>query len=165
MNEPTGRMESQEGGRQFGAALLAGLIVALIMATGAYFLLRGSGSNGPANLAPLPMGSDEQSYAPQILFTDIEMGRAANFLKQEVTSIAGIVRNNGRRNIAEMEVTLEFHDISQKVVLREKQRLYGGRETPLAPGGLRAFQFSFEDIPDTWNQAPPAFIVTGLRLQ
>lgn len=167
MNEPTGtgQISNPEGSRQFGAALLAGLLVALIVAAGAYFLMRGSNSSGPGNLASLPMGSDEQVYAQQIHFTDLEMGRAANFLKQEVTSIAGIVRNDGARNIAEMELTLEFYDISQKVILRQKVRLYGAKETPLAPGGMRAFQYSFEDIPSTWNQGPPGFNITGLRLQ
>jgi hypothetical protein len=167
MNEPTGtgQISNPEGDRQFGAALLAGLLVALIVAGSAYFLMRGSSSGGPGNLAVLPMGPDEQAYASQIHFTNLEMGRAANFLKQEITTIAGVVRNDGPRNIVEMEVTLEFYDLSSKVVLRQKLRFYGVKEDPLAPNGKRGFQYSFEDIPNTWNQGAPGFNITGLHLQ
>jgi len=167
MNEPTGtgQISNPEGDRQFGAALLAGLLVALIVAGGAYFLMRGSSTGGSGNLAPLPMGDDEQAYGLQVHFTDLEMGRAANFLKQEVTTIAGVVRNDGQRTVGEMEVTLQFYDITQKVILTEKLRFFGSKETALPPGGKRAFQYSFEDIPATWNQSSPGFSITGLRLQ
>jgi len=50
-------------------------------------------------------------------------------------------------------------------VLREARRLYGSAETPLAAGTMREFQFSFENIPPDWNQAPPVFVITGLKLQ
>jgi hypothetical protein len=111
------------------------------------------------------MGDAELAYAPQIKIGNVELSRAANFLKQEVTSIAGIISNSGQRNILELEVTLEFHDVSQKPVLREARRLYGPAETPLLAGTMREFQFSFENIPPDWNQAPPVFVITGLKLQ
>ncbi|MFZ0820210.1 MAG: DUF2393 family protein [Candidatus Acidiferrales bacterium] len=162
---PIGARDERAPGRQFRFALLAGLAVVLVVMSAAYFLLRGSGTSGGGKLAPLPMGDPELAYAPQIKIGNVEMSRAANFLKQEVTSIGGIITNSGQRNIVELEVTLEFHDVSQKTVLREARRLYGPTETPLAAGTMREFQFSFENIPPDWNQAPPVFVITGLKLQ
>ncbi len=162
---PMGARDEREPGRQFRFALLAGLGVVLLVAAAAYFLLRMTGSSGAGKPVPLPMGEAEQAYTPQIKIGNVEMSRAANFLKQEVTSIGGIITNTGPRSIAEMEVTLEFHDVSQKVVLREARRLYGPKEAPLAPGEMREFLFAFESIPPDWNQAPPVFVITGLNLK
>ncbi|HEV3220857.1 MAG TPA: hypothetical protein VGZ48_13890 [Candidatus Acidoferrales bacterium] len=162
---PMGAREEPGPGRQFRFALLAGFLVVVVLAAAAYFLLRGSGSNGFGPPAPLPMGDAELAYAPQIKISNVELSRAANFLKQEVTSIGGNVTNTGQRGIAEMEVTLEFHDVSQKVVLREARRLYGPKEIPLGPGETREFLFAFESVPPDWNQAPPVFVITGLKLQ
>ena len=162
---PMGAKDEREPGRQFRFALLAGLAVVAVVMTAAYFLLRGAGSNGAGKPTPLPMGDAELAYAPQIKISNVELSRAANFLKQEVTSIGGTITNSGPRSIVELEVTLEFHDVSQKVVLREARRLYGGSEAPLAPGATREFQFAFENIPPDWNQASPVFVITGIKLQ
>jgi hypothetical protein len=162
---PMGDREGREPGRQFRFALLAGLAVLLVVVAAAYFLLRLTGSSGTDKAAPLPMGNEELAYAPQIKIGNVELSRAANFLKQEVTSIGGMVTNSGTKSLGEMEVTLEFHDVSQKVVLREARRLYGAKETPLGPGQTREFLFAFESIPPDWNQAPPVFVITGLKLQ
>jgi len=163
--EPMREEKREEPNRQFGYALLAGLGVALAIGTAAYFLLRGASPSGAGQQVPLPMGSEEQSYARQIGFSDVAGSRAANFLKQEVTYIGGIVTNGGTRSVAEMEVTLEFHDVTQKVILREARRLYGPKETPLGPGEKREFEFAFESMPPDWNQAPPGFVITGLLLK
>jgi hypothetical protein len=162
---PMNSREDADPGHQFRFALLAGLLVVVVLGGVAYLVLRGSGSGGSGNPVPLPMGDAELTYAPQVKISDVEMSRAANFLKQEVTSIGGNITNSGDRSISEMEVTLEFHDVSQKVVLREARRVFGAKETPLAPHQTREFLFAFESIPPDWNQAPPAFVITGLKLQ
>ncbi len=162
---PMGAKDEREPGRQFRFALLAGLVVMIVVMGAAYFLLRASGSEGGGKPAPLPMGDAELAYAPQIKVGNIEMSRAANFLKQEVTQINGVIMNSGQRSIVEMEITLEFHDVSQKVILREARRMLGLKEAPLGPGMSSTFDFAFEDIPPDWNQAPPAFVITGLKLQ
>ncbi len=157
--------EEAAPGRQFRFALLAGLLIVVVLGGVGYLLLRGLGSTGTGTPVPLPMGDTELAYAPQIKISNVEMSRAANFLKQEVTSIGGTITNGGPRSIAEMEVTLEFHDVSQKVVLREARRVFGPNETPLGPHETRDFLFAFESIPPEWNQAPPVFVITGLKLQ
>jgi hypothetical protein len=159
------RLGQREGGRQFGVALLAGLIVVLIIAGGAYFWIEKTSDKPAAQAPPLPMGTAEQAYAPQITFGSFDLSRTTNFLNQQVTNIAGAVTNGGQRTVLEMEVSMEFRDIGQNVILREKQRMFGSKEKPLQSLEKRAFQLNFENIPDGWNQVPPAFSITGLRLQ
>jgi hypothetical protein len=154
-----------EGGRQFGVALLAGLIVVLILAGSAYFWIQKTSTKPAAEAPPLPMGAAEQAYAPQIEFGNFDLSRASNFLNQQVTYVNGVVSNRGQRDVAEIEVTLEFRDIAQNVILREKQRMLGANQKPLQSLGKRSFQLNFENIPDGWNQVPPTFTITGLRLQ
>jgi hypothetical protein len=155
----------RETGRQFGFALLAGLIIVLIIAGGAYFWVEKTADKPLAQAPPLPMGAAEQAYAPQIQFGSFDLSRTTNFLNQQVTNIAGVVSNGGQQAILEMEVSMEFRDIGQNVILREKQRMFGSKEKPLQSLEKRAFQLNFENIPDGWNQVPPAFTITGLRLQ
>jgi hypothetical protein len=114
---------------------------------------------------PLVMGPAEQAYVPSIQFLEPKVGRAANFLNQEVTFVFGTVLNNGSRNVKQIEVTLEFHDVFQQVVLRDKQRLFGPNAVPLAPQDKRDFQLGYETMPAQWNQAYPTVHITGLDLE
>ena len=159
------QLGQREGGRQFGVALIAGLVVVLILAVSAYFWIQKTSTKPVAEAPPLPMGDAEKAYAPQIEFGSFDLSRASNFLNQQVTYVNGVVSNRGPRDVVEMEVTLEFRDIGQNVILRDKQRMFGRKERPLRSLEKRAFQLNFENIPDGWNQVPPAFIITGLRLQ
>jgi hypothetical protein len=111
------------------------------------------------------MGPAEQAYVPSIQFLEPKVGRAANFLNQEVTFVFGTVLNNGSRNVKQIEVTLEFHDVFQQVVLRDKQRLFGPNAVPLGPQDKRDFQIGDETMPAQWNQAYPTVHITGLDLQ
>jgi hypothetical protein len=163
--QETPQLGQKETGHQFGFALLAGLIIVLIIAGGAYFWIEKTGDKPAVAAAPLPMGAAEQAYASQIDFGSFELSRTTNFLNQQVTIVAGVVSNKGPRNVLEMEVSLEFHDLSQNVILRAKQRMFGSKESPLQSLDKRAFQLNFETIPDGWNQVPPTFSITGLRLQ
>src|SRR5579864_3583891 len=159
------QLGQRETGHQFGYALLAGLIIVLIIAGVGYFWIEKTSDKPLAVAAPLPMGATEQAYAAQIDFGSFDLSRTTNFLNQQVTIVAGVVSNRGERTVLEMEVSLEFRDIAQNVILREKQRMFGSRERPLQSLEKRAFQLNFETIPDGWNQVPPTFTITGLRLQ
>lgn len=158
------RLGQPETGHQFGYALIAGLIVVLILSVAGYFWVEKTATKPIAQAPPLPMGAAEQAYAPQIDFGSFELSRTTNFLNQQVTIVAGVVSNNGPRTVLEMEVSMEFHDLSQNVILREKQRMFGSKEKPLQSLEKRPFQLNFETIPDGWNQVPPTFTITGLRL-
>ena len=146
-------------------AFLAGLVVMGLLVGGVFLLTRGSKSSGPVVEKPLPLGAVEQTYANQIHFSDLKMSRAANFLNQEVTFLFGSVLNDGPRALHEIEVTIEFHDLFNQVVLRDTRRVFGARSAPLAPGRRREFQFGFEHVPQDWNQQYPSIRVTGLLFE
>ena len=145
-------------------AFLAGLVIVALLVGGAVLLSRYSSPAGPETVKPLPMGPSEQAYAPQIHFLEPKMSRAANFLNQEVTFIFGTVENGGNRRIKQIEITLEFHDPFNQVVLRDTQRLFPPNAAPLAPGQQRDFQIGYESISAQWNNVYPSIRVTGLDL-
>ena len=145
--------------------LLAGIAAALVLIGVIY--LAGRLTPAPAKVVeqPLPMGPAEQAYAQNIQFLEPKVARAANFLNQEVTFVFGTVLNNGPRAVRQIEITLEFHDVFNQVVLRDKLRLFSPTAVPLAPNDRRDFQLSYETLPAQWNQAYPTIRITGLQLQ
>src|SRR6266849_7737296 len=147
------------------AAFGAGLVIVTLLIGAAVLLSRYSAPGGPEALKPLPMGPEEQAYAPQIHFLEPKMSRAANFLNQEVTFVFGTLENGGQRQVRQIEVTLEFHDVFNQVVLRDKQRLFLPNAVPLGPGERRDFQLGYEHLPAQWNQAYPTSRITGLDLK
>ncbi|MGH9679024.1 MAG: hypothetical protein ACRD4Y_03670, partial [Candidatus Acidiferrales bacterium] len=100
--------------------------------------------------------------AQNIHFLEPKMGRAANFLNQEVTFIFGTLENGGNREVKQIEITLEFHDPFNQVILRDRQRLFLPNAPPLLPGQQRDFQVSYEHIPPQWNNGYPSIRITGL---
>lgn len=150
--------------RGMGAPFLIGLILVGFVVVVLIVVSRRSSSSAPAVEKPLPMGAAEQAYAPRIHFQDLQMSRAANFLNQEVTFLFGTASNEGDRSVHEIEVTIEFRDQFNQVVLRDTRRVLGARTAPLGPAQRREFQVSFEYVPDDWNRQYPSIRVTGLLL-
>lgn len=146
-------------------AFLVGIVVVSLLIGAAVLINHFSTPAGPIVEQPLPMGPGEQAYVPQIHFLDPKMSRAANFLNQEVTFVFGTLENGGQRSIRQIEVTLEFHDVFNQVVLRDKQRLFAPHAPPLLPGQQRDFQLGYEHISAQWNQTYPTIRVTGLDLK
>jgi hypothetical protein len=145
-------------------AFVIGLVIVALLVGAAVLFSRYSTPAGPEALKPLPMGPSEQAYASQVHFLEPKMSRAANFLNQEVTFIFGTMENGGNRRIKQMEITLEFHDPFNQVVLRDKQRLFSQYDSPLAAGQQRDFQVGYEHISAQWNNVYPTIRVTGLDL-
>lgn len=156
---------STEERSDFPLAFLAGVGIMLLLLAGAYFLTRPSKPPGPVVEKHLPLGDAAKSYGERIHFTDLSVGRAANFLNQEVTFVFGTVANDGPKTVRGLEVTLEFRDLLKQVVLRETRILVDQRIAPLAAGEKREFQFTFEKIPAEWNQAVPGISVRGLIVE
>ena len=159
-----GESQYQEDRRRFPIAFAAGGIVDAILLAGLIFLTRNIRPQGSAAQVKLPFGAAEQAYAERIHFLNIQMARATNFLNQEFTYVAGTVSNDGTNTIRAMEVTLEFHDFMDQVVLRETQRLVDGSTKPLDGGARRDFQVTLDHVPATWNQQYPTVRVSGLVL-
>ncbi len=143
-------------------AFLVGIVIVAVLVGGAVLWSRYSTPSDSAPEKPLPMGPTEEAYAPQIHFLEPKMSRAANFLNQEVTYVFCTVENGGDRKIQNIEITLEFHDPFNQVVLRDKQRLFLPTAPPFLPGQQRDVQIPYEHISAEWNNVFPTIRVTGL---
>jgi hypothetical protein len=137
---------------------IAGLI-------GIFWYLHVSGGPPRREGGPLAFGAGEQAYASQIVFNGLGMSRAANMLNQEVTYLSGQIANQGGRAVREIEVTIEFHDAVNQVVLREQRHVLGKLARPLASGERRDFQIAFDHVPADWNVQVPTVRISGLDLE
>jgi hypothetical protein len=158
--------QERKSGSGFPAAFAVGAVVVLLLFGGLLLLTRSNEPHKAAKAAPLPFGAEEQNYAANIHFQDVEFSQASNLLNQEFTYATGKVSNDGSRAVRALELTLEFHDQFNQVILREKQRAIELTGAPLPAGQQRDFQITVEQhIPSTWNQQYPSIRVTGLVLQ
>jgi hypothetical protein len=151
--------------RGFPAAFAMGVVIMLFVAAGLVWLTRITQSRGSAPVGKLPFGSEEQAYAQHIHFQGGQMSQATNFLNQEFTYVAGTVSNDGPRTLRALDVTFEFRDPFNQVVLRDPQRLILADGSPLKAGESRDFQVTLgAHLPVEWNRQYPAIRVTGLIL-
>ncbi len=130
----------------FNFALMVAAAAVIIMLAGFYLWPgRQSPSRGGAQQVHPPFGPEERAYAAKIAIENLALSRAENFLNQEVTTLAGDLVNTGERSL-----------------LRESRLALTSASPPLGPGERRAFDFSFEHIPPSWNRQLPIVRVTGL---
>jgi hypothetical protein len=146
-------------------AFLVGIVIVAFLVGGAVLFSRYSTPATSEDDKPLPLGPAEQAYAPQIHFLEPKMSRAANFLNQEVTYVFCSVENSGDRKIHQIEITIEFHDPFNQVILRDKQRLFLPTAQPFLPGQQRDVQIPYEHIPAQWNNVFPSIVVSGLAFK
>lgn len=157
-------MKAESESSRLPLAVLGGAGVVLLVLGGLYLLTRASSPAGPVVEQPLPFGDAESGYAQQIRFSNPQMSRAANMLNQEVTFIIGTLENSGGRTIRQIEVTVEFHDLINQLVLREAHRLLPGG-VRVGPGKRQDFQINFDHVPNDWDRRYPSLRVTGLQLE
>src|SRR5579862_3782193 len=161
--EPGAKRERENS---FPAAFAVGVVVVLIVVAGFVLLTRSTVPHKSAAESKLPFGTEEQSYAANIHLLGIEYSQSENLLNQEFTYATGKISNDGNRPIRALELTVEFHDQFNQVVLREAQRVIDVTAAPLPAGQQRDFQVTIQQhIPSTWNQQYPSIRVTGLVLQ
>lgn len=110
------------------------------------------------------MSDSEKDYAKYLRVENVAMSRAENFLHQEVTTMNAEVVNSGPQAIAALELSVEFSDEMNQVVLREARAVLGAPPAALAPGERRSFEISFDHVPPSWNMQQPAVRVTNLQL-
>ena len=158
-------LQETETKRGFGPALLVGAAIVAVILGGLIWLAQRQTSEAAKGEQALPFGPAEQAYAERIHFLDLRMSRATNFLSQEFTFLYGVVSNDGNRTIRQMEITVEFRDQLNQVVLRETTRIIGAKAEPLNGGFRRDLELTFEHIPDDWNRQYPTIRVTGLVLE
>ncbi len=108
-----------------------------------------------ADSARAALGAEQKAYLDALVFVDMHMSAAANFLGDTVTYLDGSVSNHGSKPVRRLDVELNFVDPFNQVVLRETAHPLADRATPLQPGETRAFRVTFDHMPADWNQAPP----------
>lgn len=155
--KPTEKQRSRWWFVLIGVAVVVALVVLFSLAS------RQSGRQSFGQ-AHLPFGATEQAYAANVKFEKLKMSRFANMLNQDVTYLAGEVVNQGNRTIENLQVTVEFRNQQNKVVLRTTRKVLGLEPVPIPPGGREAFRIAFDNVPSDWNVHYPNIQVTGLVL-
>lgn len=110
---------------------------------------------GPKQAAKPAPRAEEAAYLQNIQLTSGRVEAAQNFLNHTVTTVYGAVTNNGKRTVRNLEINLTFSDIEGKPIEQRTATPIGENDPPLKPGETRQFQLSFDQVPDTWNQASP----------
>ncbi len=156
-------LQQEQSTSRVPSAFLAGLLVMGVLIA-LVWLVSGkvTKQSGPA---PLAFGEAEKAYAPRIVFKNIQMSRAENFLKQEVTVVGGTIENKGNMDVVQMTFAVEFRDFEGQVVLREEVRYPDSKLPRIPASGERDFVLNFEKVPTSWSQQYPQFVITGLALE
>ena len=168
MEEPLHTTEEQpKPANHWRVTVVLGVVVVLVIAASLWFLFK---SPPPLPQATLELGvtprmnASEKDYARNLRVENIAMSRAENFLHQEVTILNAEVVNEGPRAIAALELSVEFSDEMNQVVLREARGVLGTPPAALVAGERRSFEISFDHVPPSWNMQLPAVHVTSLQL-
>jgi hypothetical protein len=159
--------EQQKPASPSRVTLVLAAIVVLVIAASLWFLFKSppAPQQGTLQLVVTPRMSDsEKDYAKNLRVENIVMSRAENFLHQEVTILNAEVVNGGPQAIVALELTVEFTDEMNQVVLREARGVLGTPPAALAPGERRPFEISFDHVPPSWNMQQPAVHVSSLQL-
>jgi hypothetical protein len=168
MEEPRHSTEEpQQPAGHLRVTLVLAAIVVFVIAASLWFLFKPAPAPQPGTvqLVVTPRMSDsEKDYAKNLRVENIAMSRAENFLHQEVTALNAEVVNAGPQAIAALELSVEFSDEMNQVVLREARGVLGTPPVALVPGERRSFEISFDHVPPSWNMQLPAVSVSSLQL-
>lgn len=160
-----GAQEKPSGG-SLVTLVIAGVVLIAIGAS-LWFLLKSPSAPAPGSMQAVVtpgMGESEQEYAKSLRVENVALSRAENFLHQEVTILNAEIVNGGGQSVLALELSAEFSDDLNQVVLREARAVLGTPPAALAPGERRAFEISFDHIPASWNRQQPTVRVASLQL-
>jgi hypothetical protein len=133
--------------------VLAGIVAFFVLAQHHAASSAGATSDRATRLAQSP---EQKAYLASLVFANLRMSAADNFLGGTVTYLDGTVTNTGSKPVRRLDVELNFVDALNQVVLREDAHPLAKRATPLQPGETQTFRVSFDHMPLEWNQAPPS---------
>lgn len=134
--------------------VLAGIVACFVLAQ---HHAAGTGSAATSDRAArLAQSPEQKAYLASLVFADLRMSAADNFLGGTVTYLDGTVTNKGSKPVRRLDVELNFVDTLNQVVLREDAHPLAKRATPLQPGETQAFRMTFDHMPMDWDQAPPS---------
>jgi hypothetical protein len=132
---------------------LAGILAFFVLAQHHAASSAGATSDRAARMT---QSAEQKAYLASLVFANLRMSAADNFLGGTVTYLDGTVTNTGSKPVRRLDVELNFVDTLNQVVLREDAHPLAKRTSPLQPGETQAFRVTFDHMPMDWNQAPPS---------
>jgi hypothetical protein len=159
-------------------AIVAGIVV--LLGAGGFLYLDRASKQTPAG--PPPPSAEARAYAKNLRFVaddgvnleNPKMESHESYLKQSTVEVTGNIMNAGDRPVSSVEVTWLFKDpgtmmpdgtLYQEVIYRERTSILNKKSGGLAPGQFRHFSISFDNIPDSWNQAMPSLVIAGIAFK
>lgn len=119
--------------------------------------------------------TENASYAPNIVFSHVEMSESTSLSGGKSTYIDGHVKNNGKETVTGINVRVLFRNDeamppqvqNAPVMLIRSREPYVDTQTvsaqPILPGDEREFRLTFENVATNWNQQLPEIQVTGVK--
>jgi len=158
---------AREARKQFPLALLAGVVIVGIVAVILIVVSKSSHTAAPIQTKPMAFGPEEQAYAPNIHYSNIQLAKSENFLNQQFMYINGTIANTGNRAVKQVAMTVDFYDdIDNKhLTMHHTETVIGPTDPPLPPHEQRKFSVTIDGYPQNWNQQMPIFHTSGLVLQ
>ncbi len=141
--------------------LVAGAMI-LVVATVGFFWNRVIQRRPP--LVPV-LTREAAAYLGSLDLSEVDMKAAENYLKQTATTITGKITNKGDRTLRLVEINCVFHDYNGPVILRERKAIVGRRTGSVPPGQTRAFELTFDNIPQGWNQQLPDLVISQILFE
>lgn len=159
-------------------AIVAGIVV--LVGLGGFLYLDKLSKQPPPG--PAPLTGDARAYVKYLKFVGADGKTAENpvmsshesYLNQSVVEITGNLLNAGDRALNSVEVSWLFHEpgavmpdgqLYQEVIWRERTFLVTRKQGGLAPGQAKPFKVSFDNIPDSWNQAMPSLVIASIEFK
>ena len=159
-------------------AIVAGIVV-LAGLGGFWYLDRASRQTPPG---PAPPTAAARAYAKYLKFVaddgvtpkNPDMESHESYLKQTVVEISGNLLNAGDRAVNSVAVNWLFYEpgavmpdgkLYQEVIWHERTFLVTKKMGGLDPGKSRPFHVSFDNIPDSWNQAMPSLVIAAIEFK
>jgi hypothetical protein len=142
--------------------VLVAAVVALAGATGAYFYYQQARDRRPDT--PI-LTAEAADYLPHLKLDDVEMKAAESYLRQTVTTISGKITNRGPRTLRLVEIHCVFRNPYGQIVLRERVSIIGRKTGPAPSGQTKTFELTFDNIPESWNQAMPDLVISQIQFE
>jgi hypothetical protein len=111
---------------------------------------------------PAPVLTPEaRAYLPNLNLSDVQPQTSESYIQKSLFEIMGKITNSGNRVVTSVRVKCVFRDYYGKELKRELATVVSARG-PLAAGATKAFRLAFDDIPDSWNQQMPDFVIAEI---
>ena len=159
-------------------AIVAGIVV--LVGLGGFWYLDRTSRQAPPGPAPLTGAARE--YVKYLKFVGADgvtqenpvMDSHESYLQQSIVEISGNLLNSGNRALNSVEVTWLFYEpgavmpdgqLYKEIIWRERTFLVTKKSGGLEPGKAKPFKVSFDNIPDTWNQAMPGIVIAAIEFR